>query len=100
MKKFLLILLIALVASTTVQLETGDLNGIADWIQKIAAFIASLWGKLRDLYNWLKENGYWDQIIDLVKKYGKPAAVNLCASVFGDEGVCSDFIDLLLSFIS
>ena len=100
MKKFLLVLLIALVASATIQFDTGDLNGgILDWFKKIGQFIASLWGKLKDLYDWLKDTGYWEQILNLAKEYGKPAAVQLCASVFGDEETCSGFIDLLLSFI-
>ena len=101
MKKFLLVLLIALVASATIQFDTGDLNGgILDWFKKIGQFIASLWGKLKDLYDWLKENGLWDQVLSLAKEYGKPKAVELCASYFWDEDTCSGLIDLLLSFIS
>ena len=99
MKKFLLILLIALVVSAKVQLDTEDLKGILDWLEKVYNFIKSLGGELRDLYDWLKDNGYWDQILDLVKTYGKVAAVALCTSLTGLELICSQFIGLLLTFI-
>ena len=100
MKKFLLILLIALVVSAKVQLDTEDLKGFLDWLQKIAEFISSLTGQLKELYQWLKSSQNWDKILELVKEYGKPAAVELCTSLTGLEDVCSNFIDLLLSFIS
>ena len=99
MKKFLLILLIALAASATIQLDTGDLKFSWDWAKKIIEFVKKLTGKLLDLYHWLKDNGYWDQIIELLKKYGKPKAIELCTQVFKNEGVCTDLIDLLFSFI-
>ena len=70
MKKFLLVLLVAVALSTTVEFEEPQLNGW-EWIEKIKEVITQI-------INWLKENGWWDKIIDLIEKYGAPKAVELC----------------------
>ena len=72
MKKFLLILLIAVAASVSVEFDGTELNGwFKDWIKKVANkiwnFIKSLPERLKGIVNWLKENGWWDKIVDLVE---------------------------------
>ena len=100
MKKFLLVLLIAVAATATVQIETSELNNwFTDWLKKIGQFFKALGGKLKQVYEWLKENGYWDQIVELVKKYGVPKAIEFCTNVFHAEDLCTDIINLLASFI-
>ena len=47
MKKFLLVLLIAVAATATVQIETSELNNwFTDWLKKIGQFFKALGGKL------------------------------------------------------
>ena len=99
MKKFLLILLIAVASSVTVTIDDPNLEGIVDWAKKIWDFIKSLAGKLKDFYNWLKANGYWDQIIELVKKYGQPFVIQQCTNWTGQGELCNDIISLLFSFL-
>ena len=95
MKKLLFALLIAFVVSTTVQTEDLDLEGWAD----IWRFISSLAGEARKVYNWLKSHGYWDKIVDLVKQYAVPAAINACAGWTGQYDICSAIINALATFI-
>ena len=96
MKKLLFVLLIAFAVSTTVQTEDFDLEG---WWQNICGFVSSLSGEARTIYNWLKSHGYWDKIVDLVKQYAVPAAINACAGWTGQYGICSTIINALDTFI-
>ena len=91
MKKFLAILLIAIVACETVQdLELeGILSGIVDWFKKI-------WNKLRDAVkkavNWLKENGYYDLLKGKIIEMGKAAATAWCSQYVSAE-LCSNAVE-------
>ena len=94
MKKLLFALLIAFVVSAIVQTEDKELKGF-----DITKFVASLTGELLKLYKWLKSHGYWDKIVDLVKQYAVPAAINACAGWTGQYGICSTIINALATFI-
>ena len=86
MKKLLFVLLIALVASTVVQTEDKELEGIFE-------FIASLVGKLRDLYNMLVSNGHWNRIVKLVKERKIELAFNVCSGYTGEYSACGDLVN-------
>ena len=86
MKKLLFVLLIALVASTVVQTEDKELEGILE-------FIASLVGKLRDLYNMLVSNGHWNRIVKLVKERKIEMAFNVCSGYTGEYSACGDLVN-------
>ena len=86
MKKLLFVLLIALVASTVVQTEDKELEGIFE-------FIASLVGKLRDLYNMLVSNGHWNRIVKLVKERKIEMAFNVCSGYTGEYSACGDLVN-------
>ena len=101
MKKLLLVLLIAVTSSAIVQIESVELNNFfPGWIKKIGEFIRMLTGKLKDFYNWLMDNGYWEEIIEFFKKYGVPKAIELCSNLTEMDDLCSDIINLLASFIN
>ncbi len=100
MKKFLLILLIVVASSVTVEFDGSNLESWwSDLWDKIKEFVKSIPSRLKALYNWLVENGYWEQIIELVKKYGKPYATQLCTKWTGKEELCTDIVNLIFSFI-
>ena len=82
MKQFLAFLLIAIVACTTVDID------LESWWDSIVDFFSKGW-------NWLKENGLIDIIIDTLKKAGKEAAINLCANWL-DRSICEAVIGSLL----
>ena len=86
MKKLIFVLLIALVASTVVQTEDKELEGIFE-------FIASLVGKLRDLYNMLVSNGHWNRIVKLVKERKIEMAFNVCSGYTGEYSACGDLVN-------
>ena len=86
MKKLLFALLIALVASTVVQTEDKELEGILE-------FIASLVGKLRDLYNMLVSNGHWNRIVKLVKERKIEMAFNVCSGYTGEYSACGELVN-------
>ena len=44
--------------------------------------------------HWLKENGYWDPIMDVVKTVGKVAAISLC-SAFLTPFICKPVISFV-----
>ena len=88
MKKLLFAILIAFVVSAIVQTEDKELEGF-----DIAKFIASLTGELKKLYNWLKANGHWNEIVSKVKQGDKTAAINLCSGYTGQDSPCGSLIN-------
>ena len=93
MKKFLLVLLVAVALSTTVEFEEPELNGW-EWIEKIKEVITQI-------INWLKENGWWDKIIDLIEKYGAPRAVDFCKEKLPSpwNSFCQVAIDKIIEWL-
>ena len=93
MKKFLLVLLVAVALSTTVEFEEPQLNGW-EWIEKIKEVITQI-------INWLKENGWWDKIIDLIEKYGAPRAVDFCKEKLPSpwNSFCQVAIDKIIEWL-
>ena len=99
MNKFLIILLIAIVATTTVP-AFDDLEGFwGDFWEKVKEFIKKLPGYLKKVYQWLKDNGYWDQLVELVKKYGIPKGIEICTQYLKKEDLCTDLINFVFSFL-
>ena len=100
MKKFLLVLLIAFVASVTVQIDHEELNSwISKQWEKLKNWVDKLTGKVKDLYNWLKDSGNLDQIMALVKAFAVPSAVALCTSLTGLAPICTEVINIMASNI-
>ena len=100
MKKILFVLLIAFVITTTVQEDKEDLEGWwKDLWGNFTAFLSKLTGEAKKIYKWLKDNGYWDIIVSLVKKFAVPAAITACTTYTGASAACSIIINVLASFI-
>ena len=100
MKKLLLVLLIAFAATATVKVETEELQSWWDDIWGgITNFLSKLSKKAKEIYQWLVDNGYWQQIIDYVKKYGVPAAIEFCAKKTGARDICATVINILAGLL-
>lgn len=71
---------------------TGGIT-IPDWMRD------DNWKKIVDAekkaVNWLKENGYWDQIVYMAKKYGRKAGIALATKYVCEELAIAIFDDLL-----
>lgn len=81
MKKFLAILLIALVACNTVEEDILK----TDWIMLILQIVSLI-----------KEKGWKDGILEALKTYGLPAAKDLCCQYLPDYcGYCEAVIQFL-----
>ena len=93
MKKFLLVLLIAVALSSTVEFEESELNGW-DWIDDIV-------GGAKKVIEWLKKNGWWDKIVDLVEKYGAPKAVEFCQEKAPGflKGFCQEAVNKIIEWL-
>ena len=94
MKKFLFMLLVAVIASAAV--EDVTLEG---WWDDVVEAFKKIIEKVKGVIQWLKDNGYWDTLIELLKKYGKPKAIEFCVSLIHKEDICTDIVTILLSFI-
>ena len=94
MKKFLFVLLVAIIASAAV--EDVTLEG---WWDDVVEAFKKIIEKVKGVIQWLKDNGYWDKLIELLKKYGKPKAIEFCVSLIHKEELCTDIVTILLSFI-
>ena len=74
MKKFLAILLIAIVACSTIQVvdeEEAELQKLPKWIKKGWAKIKSAFKKV---VTFLKDNKLWEPLVKLFSRYGKKYA--------------------------
>ena len=95
MKKFLAILLIAIVACSTVSVveeEEFDLEKLPDWVKKGWSTLLKTFKKV---VQFLKDNGLWDPLVKLLKESGKVAAKELCLKVY-DEEFCDELLGSLL----
>ena len=100
MKKFLLILLIVVATSTKIEFDRPPLKDFwGDLWDNIKDFIKSLPSKLKDIHDWLVEKGLWDEIVELVNKFGKPKVIELCTNLVKKEELCTDIINFLFSLI-
>ena len=82
MKKFLAILLIAIVACSNVSVveeEEFDLEKITGTVKEVVA--------------WLKKNGLWDPLMNTLKTAGKVAAFAFCTR-YADASLCQTIVDL------
>ena len=82
MKKFLAILLIAIVACSNVSVveeEEFDLEKITGTVNQVVA--------------WLKKNGLWDPLMNTLKTAGKIAAFAFCTR-YAPANVCSLILNL------
>ena len=100
MKKFLLFLLIAIVATATIKIDTEELQGWwDDIIGGITNFLSKLSQTAKQVYQWLVDNGYWDYIVSLVKTGATYAAIAACTSYTGQAGACTTVINILVSLL-
>ena len=92
MRKFLLVLLIAVIACNDV-VETIDLDDVElNIFTAIGNFFKGLWDKVRGVVDKLKSWGVWDAVVNAAKTVGKFAAKALC-NRFDSSGKCSDIVD-------
>ena len=102
MNKFILVLLIAVASCVTVEFDGSNLEGFWDWIKSvwgsIKNFFKKIPGYLKGIYDWLKKEGYIEQLVELVDKYGKPKAVEICKSWI-DSDSCSGIVDFIFGLL-
>ena len=102
MNKFILVLLIAVASCVTVEFDGSNLEGFWDWIKSvwgsIENFFKDIPGYLKEIYDKLKDKGYIEQLLELVNKYGKPKAVEICKSWIESES-CSDIVDFIFGLL-
>ena len=99
MKKILFVLLIAIIACSTVE-EYDDVE-----LQKFdPKAIADIWKKVKDVIDkaikFLKENNLYDPLVALIKKYGTKYAYDLCVKQHKiEEATCKSIVDFLFGFL-
>ena len=95
MKKFLAILLIAIVACSNVSVveeEEFDLEKLPEWIKKGWSTLLKTFKKVVEF---LKESGLWDPLVKLLKDKGLETAKKLCLKVY-DEEFCDELVGSLV----
>ena len=92
MRKFLLVLLIAVIACNDVDTLDFDDAEFRNIFQKIGDFFGNLWNKVKGVVQKLKDWGVWDSIVKAAKTVGKLAAKALC-NKYDSSGKCGDIVD-------
>ena len=87
MKKFLVILLIAIIACEAIEQDLDLESWLSDIWKKLTGAVKKAW-------NWLKGNGILDKIKTILISAGKTAAIALCSTYF-TPAVCTTVIGLL-----
>ena len=112
MKKFLAILLVAAISCTFVEdlkdaglFDDRDdivLQGLPDFFKRLWDKIKEIWhdipGAIQKVINFLKEKGYWDDLIDLIKKYGTKYGIDFCDNYL-DHDLCTDAVNFIFSLL-
>ena len=95
MKKFLVILLIAVVACSTISVADQEVD-----LQKVPDWIKNGWAKLKSAFKkvvtFLKENGLWDPLVKVFAQYGKKFAKDMCMKAYDDEKFCDELVNQAL----
>ena len=102
MNKFILVLLIAVASSATIEFDGSNLEGFLDLLKSvwgsIKNFFSKLPGYLSTIYKKLKDLNIIEKLLDYLEKYGKPKAVEYCKSWIGSD-LCSDIVDYIFDLI-
>ncbi len=121
MRKLIIILLIAVIASAEVdntpKEKVSDFNELLDlldldansvelsvkdlfsnFFDKAKRFFGKLWDRVKDGVQWLKEKGIWDQLVEYAKSGSKYAVSKLCDKYF-DTSICKPVEDVIFKFI-
>ncbi len=97
MKKFLLILLLAIVicatddakkAVLTVQQETEQ----AEKTETVESFLGTVGDVLLGIYKTIKKNKLWDKIINQLKNKAQKVALDICKELTNEEDGCNELI--------
>ncbi len=97
MKKFLLILLLAIVicatddakeAILTAQQETEQ----AEKTETVESYLGTVGDFLQGIYKTIIKNKLWDNIINQLKNLAKNVALNICKEVTREEEGCNELI--------
>ena len=65
-------------------------NGAQDIAKNFLKFFEKLSEEVKAAIVWLKENGYWDEIVKVAETIGKAAAVQACKTYITDAVVSCD----------
>ena len=113
MKKFLAILLLAVISCTLVdELRAGgviigqddvNLEALPDFLKRVWEKIKSIWSsipaKIKQVITFLKEHGYWDTLIDMIKKYGVKYGTDFCDNYL-DHDLCADAVKWIFDLLN
>ena len=94
MKKFLFVLLIAVIASAAVEDSSLD-----TWWDDVVEAFKKVIEKIKTVIQWLKDNGFWEPLMRVLEKYGKPKAVEFCVKLIHKEDICTDIVNILIDII-
>ena len=98
MKKFLLILLFAIVFCATEEAREEMLAAQneeiipEEKIDTVEAFLYKADGFLKSIHNEIKRNGEWDHVINHLKKYEKEEALKICKKITQEREGCNQLI--------
>ena len=96
MKKFLAILLIAIVACSTVSAdEEGKKFDLEKLPENIKNALNTISKPFKKIFQFLKNSGFWDPIANFLKTTGLVVPKELCLKVF-DEEFCDELLSGLL----
>jgi uncharacterized protein YoxC len=65
-------------------------NGAEDIAKKFLKFFEKLTEEVKAAVVWLKENGYWDEIVNVAETIGKAAAVQACKTYLTEAAISCD----------
>ena len=65
--------------------------------------IETIWNSIKEYVEkaiqFLKQIGLYDKIIEIIKTYGRPLAIQYCTSFAIPEPVCASIVDFLLQLL-
>ena len=101
MKKILFIILLTLIIC---ELPSNDNREFEVTLKGMDyQTIETIWNSIKEYVEkaiqFLKQIGLYDKIIEIIKTYGRPFAIQYCVSFAIPEQVCTSIVDFLLQFL-
>ena len=97
MKKFLLILLLAIVICATDHAKAAVLTAQQETEQEektetVESFLGTVGDFLLGIYKTIKKNKLWDMIINQLKNMAQNVALDICKELTNEEEGCNELI--------
>ena len=106
MRKLLVLVLLAVVACSTLEDDLAEYKPIFDDVSLEGidlSVLIKIWNNVKDCFqkavDFLKENGLYEPLVNYIRTDGREYALKFCTNKITSKEVCTGIIDWVLSHL-